>query len=81
MAGAEEGHGFGDDGDEMRCVDAHDLCGGSCGIGERADDVEDGADAEGAANGHHGLHRRVQAGSVEEGQSDECGGRLRLPPG
>src|SRR6266851_402650 len=53
----------------MRGVDAHDLCGGSGGVGERADEMEDGADAEGAADGHDGLHRGMEAGSVEEGET------------
>ena len=69
MAGVEEEHGFGDEGDEVRGVDAHDLRGGSGGVRERADEMEDGADAEGAADGHDGLHRRVQGGGVEEGEA------------
>ena len=54
-----------------RCggVDAHDLRGGSGGVGERADEMEDGADAEGSADGHDGLHGRVEAGGVEEGEA------------
>ena len=63
MAGVEEPHGFGGERDEVWGVDAHDLCGGSGGIGERADEMEDGADAEGAADGHDGLHRRVKEGA------------------
>jgi hypothetical protein len=31
--------------------------------------MEDGADAEGAADGHDGLHRGVEAGGVEEGEA------------
>ncbi len=53
----------------MRGVDAHDLCGGSGGVGERADEMKDGADAEGAADGHDGLHGRVQRWRVEEGEA------------
>lgn len=69
VAGTELGHGFGDEGDEVRGVDAHDLRGCSGGIGEGAEEVEDGADSEGAADGHDGLHRRVEAGGVEEGEA------------
>src|SRR5207244_8629561 len=69
VAGVEEDHGFGGERDEMRGVDAHDLGGGSGGVGERADEMEDGADAEGAADGHDGLHCGVEAGGVEEGET------------
>ncbi len=62
-------HGFGGERDEVWGVDAHDLGGGSGGVGERADEMEDGADAEGAADGHDGLHGRVQRGGVEEGEA------------
>src|SRR5580692_3799397 len=51
VAGVEEDHGFGGERDEVWGVDAHDLCGGSGGVGEGADEMEDGADAEGAADG------------------------------
>ena len=77
VADAELGHGFGDEGDEVRGVDAHDLRRCSRGIGEGAEEIEDGADAEGAADGHDGLHRRVEAGGVEEGEAvraEGCGG-------
>jgi hypothetical protein len=69
VAGAEEGHGIGDEGDSVGCVDSHDLCGGSGGVGEGTEEVEDGADAEGPANGHDGLHGLVQTGGVEEGKA------------
>jgi hypothetical protein len=69
VAGVEEDHGFGGERDEMRGVDAHDLCGSSGGVGERADEMEDGANAKGAADGHDGLHCRMQAGGVEEGET------------
>jgi len=59
VAGAEEGHGFGYERDSVWSVDTHDLGGGSGGIGEGAEEVEDGADAEGSADGHDGLHCRV----------------------
>src|ERR1700736_4331009 len=60
--------------DEVRGVDAHDLRGGSGGVGEGAEDVEDGADTEGAADGKRGLHSWMQAGGVEEGEAvfSEC---------
>lgn len=64
VAGVEEGHGFGYERYEMRAVDAHDLCGCSGGIGEGAEDVEDGADAEGSADRHDGLHAGVETGGV-----------------
>ena len=32
VAGSEQGHGFGDEGDEARGVDAHDLSGGAGGL-------------------------------------------------
>src|SRR5271154_5058825 len=53
----------------MRGVYADDLRGGSGGVGERADEMKDGADAEGAADGHDGLHGRVERGCVEEGEA------------
>ena len=56
-------------GTQVRGVDAHDLGAGAGGIGERADDVEDGAHAEGAADRHDGLHGRVQGGGVQEGEA------------
>ena len=31
--------------------------------------LNDGADAEGAADGHDGLHGRMQAGRVQEGEA------------
>ena len=68
VASVEEGHGFGDDGDEMRGIDSHDLRRGSGGVGERADEMKDGADAESAADGHNDLHGRVQARGMEEGE-------------
>ena len=69
VTGAELGHGFSDEGDQVRGVDAHDLGGCSGGIGEGAEEVEDGADSEGAADGHDGLHRWMEAGGVEEGKA------------
>ena len=69
VAGAEQTHGLGDDRNEVRGVDAHDLRAGAGGIGERANQVEDGADAEGAAHRHDGLHGRVQGGGVQEGEA------------
>ncbi|MCU1226934.1 MAG: hypothetical protein JWQ42_5027 [Edaphobacter sp.] len=69
VAGAEEGHGFGDEGNGVGRVDSHDLRGGSGGVGEGAEEVEDGPDAEGSANGHDGLHGLVQTGGVEEGKA------------
>ena len=58
-----------DERDEVRGVDAHDLRGGACGVGEWADEMEDGSDAEGTADGHDGLHGRVQGGGVKEGEA------------
>ncbi len=69
VADAEQAHGLGDDGDEVGGVDAHDLGAGAGGVGERAEHVEDGAHAEGAADGHDGLHGRVEGGRVEEGEA------------
>ena len=69
VADAEEQHGFGDDGDEVSGVDTHDLGASSGGVGERAEDVEDGTNAEGAADGLDGLHGGVQCGGVEEGEA------------
>jgi hypothetical protein len=69
VAGVEESHGLGGEWDEMWGVDSHNLCGGSGGVGERADEVEDSADAEGSADGHDGLHGGVERGCVEEGEA------------
>ena len=69
VAGVQEEHCVGDERDEVRGVDAHDLSGGPGGVREWADEVEDGADAERAADGHDGLHGRVQGGGVEEGEA------------
>ncbi len=70
VANAEGGHCFGHKRDEMRGVDAHDLraCAGR--VGERAEEVEDGADASAAVQrGISGLHVcEVQACRVEEGE-------------
>ena len=81
VAGAEQGHGFGDERDEVRGVDAHDLGGGSGGVGERAEEIEDGADAEGAADGHDGLHGRMQRWRVEEGEAMFAEELRRRPAG
>ena len=40
VADAEQAHGLGDDGNQVRGVDAHDLGARSGGVGERAEDVE-----------------------------------------
>ncbi len=69
VAGVEEGHGLRGEWDEVGGVDSHDLRGGSGGVGERADDVEDGADAECPADGHDGLHGGMERGCVEEGEA------------
>ena len=69
VAGVEEGHGFGDFRDEMSGVDADDLGGGSGRIGERTDEMEDSADAEGSADGHDGFHCWMERGRVEEGEA------------
>ena len=69
VAGVEEGHGLGGEGDEMGGVDSHDLRGGSGGVGEWADEMEDGADAEGSADRHDGLHCGMERGGVEEGEA------------
>ena len=53
----------------MRSVDSHDLRRGSGGVGEWADEVEDGADAEGSADGHDGLHGGMEGWRVEEGEA------------
>ena len=62
----------------MRGVNADDLSGGSGGVGERADEMEDGADAEGSADWHDGFHCGVERGRKEEGKAmaAECGGAL-----
>ena len=69
VAGAEDRHGFGYERDGVGGVDAHDLRGGSGGVGEGAEEIEDGADAEGSANGHDGFHRWMQRRRVEEGEA------------
>ncbi len=69
VAGVEQGHRLGDEWDGVWSVDAHDLRGGSGGVGEGAEEVEDGADAEGSADWHDGLHGGVQRGRMEEGES------------
>jgi len=43
-------HGFGDEWDEARLVDAHDLTASACRIEQWAHDVQDGARAESAAD-------------------------------
>ncbi len=78
VAGVEEDHGFGGERDEVWRIDSHDLCGGSGWVGERADEMEDGADAEGATDGHYDFHRRVEGWCVEEGEAmfSEGGGAV-----
>ena len=68
VACAEQRHGVGDERNEVRGVDTHNLRRGSGGIAERAENVEDGADAERATDRHDGLHRRMKAGCVKEGE-------------
>ncbi len=69
MADIEQAHGFGDDGNEVGRVNAHDLRPGSGWVGKRAKHIEDGADAQRPANGHNCLHGRLQAGRMEESEA------------
>ena len=69
VASIKKDHGFGGERDEVWGVDSHDLGRGSGGIGERADEMEDGANAEGSADGHDSFHRRMQRGCMEEGET------------
>ena len=69
VTGVEEGHGLSGEGNKVGGVDSHDLSGGSGGIGERADEVEDGADAQGSADRHDGFHGGMECGGVEEGEA------------
>ena len=69
VAGAEEGEGFGDDGNEVGGVDADHLRGCCGGVGKRAEEVEDGADAEGTAERHDGAHEGMVRGRMEEGEA------------
>jgi hypothetical protein len=66
VAGAKLGHGFGDERDEVRGVDAHDLRGRSGRIGEWPEEIEDSANSEGATDGHDRFHGRVEARGVKE---------------
>ena len=79
VASAKQEHSFGDEIDAVRGVDTHDLRACACGIGERAKQIEGGADAESAANGHHGLHGGVHSRGVQVGEAvgtDGVGGGL-----
>jgi len=78
VAGAEQAHGLCSDGDEVGRVDSHDLGSGSGGIGERADQVKDRPDTEGAADGHDGFHGRMQAGCVQEREAVSAEGGCAL---
>ena len=69
MAGVEAGQGVRDSGHEIGGVDAEDLSLGAGGVGHRAEKVEGGADTEGTAEGHHGLHGGLEGGCGEEGEA------------
>ena len=69
LAGAEQGEGIGDELDQPRRVDADDLARGSGGVGERTQQVEDGAHAELLAHGHDGGHGGVVGGRGKEGEA------------
>ncbi len=60
------GHEFG----EARVVHADDLRGGSGGIGERAEQIKNGADAQLAARGNGVARGGVHCGGVEEADAD-----------
>ena len=64
----QQNHGVSDEGDEAGLVDAHDLAAGSGGVEEGAEDVQDGAHAEGLADGHNCFQLRVMRGGEEEGE-------------
>ena len=70
-ADSELSHCAGDEVELRVRVDAHDLRGGSGGIGEWAGEIEDGAETEAATYGLHALHGGMQSWSVEE--SESCG--------
>ena len=55
---------------EMGSGNSDDLRGGSGGIGERAEKIENGANAEGAAGGHSVLHGGVNGGREEKSDAD-----------
>ncbi len=63
---AEHGHGFGDQRNQPRLVDAHHLPPRASGVEQRAHDVQDRARAERLAHGHDGLH----PGMVRWGQKE-----------
>jgi len=55
---------------ELRIVDAQKLRGGACGIGERPQHVEDGADADFAPRTDGVFHRAVQFRREEKADAD-----------
>ncbi len=65
----QQNHGVGDEGDEAGLVDAHDLAAGSGGVEQGAEDVQDGAHAEGFADRHHCFQLRMMRGGEEEGEA------------
>lgn len=67
---AEFGESAGQKFGEMRSGNSDDLRGGSGGIGERAEKIENGANAEGAAGGHSVLHGGVNGGREEKSDAD-----------
>lgn len=54
----------------MRRRDADNLRGGSGGIGERTEKIENGANAESAARGNRMLHRRMNRGREKKTDAD-----------
>ena len=59
----------------MRRGNADDLRGGSGGIGERAEKIENGANAESAAHRHCVFHRGVNRGREKKADADLFDGR------
>lgn len=68
-ASAEGEQGAADEEDAAGGEDADDLDAGLSGVGERSDEIEDGAEAEGAAEGAEGFHGGVVEGREEEDES------------
>ena len=77
--GPESGEGTANEEDTAGSKDSDDLVAGSGGVGEGAAEVEDGAEAEGAAEGAEDLDGRVVERGVEEhetGGAEALGGEL-----
>ena len=70
MLAAELAQGAGEGLAARGVVDAHELHGGQGGVGERTEEIEDGADAEGATHRHRVTNARVVLGRKEK--ADAC---------